>query len=130
MRFGGHETFPIREGWLHKGLRILNEDPELLSAEDLADHLGVGRNMGKSIRHWLQATQLAEKNPDAESGKRTLLQLTDLGHLIWKRARTFYLRARGGSCTLTWSTIQRSQRRGSLTALGMTALGEMYAWKA
>ncbi len=85
MRFGGHETFPIREGWLHKGLRILNEDPELLSADDLADHLGVGRNMGKSIRHWLQATQLAEKNPEAESGKRAVLQLTDLGQLIWNR---------------------------------------------
>lgn len=85
MRFGGHETFAIREGWLHKGLRLLNDDPELLSAEDLADHLGVGRNMGKAIRHWLQATQLAEKNPNAESGKRTLLQLTDLGQLVWKQ---------------------------------------------
>jgi hypothetical protein len=84
MRFGGHETFPIREGWLHKGLRLLNEDPELLSTEDLADNLGVGRNMGKSIRHWLQATRLAEKNPNSESGKRALLQLTDFGQLIWK----------------------------------------------
>ncbi len=85
MRFGGHETFPIREGWLHKGLRLLSEDAGLLSAEDLADHLGVGRNMGKSIRHWLQATKLAERNPDGEAGKRALLQLTDLGQLVWER---------------------------------------------
>jgi hypothetical protein len=85
MRFGGHETFPVREGWLHKGLRLLKDSPELLSAEDLADHLGVGRNMGKSIRHWLQATQLASKSPESEGGKRALLQLTDLGELVWQK---------------------------------------------
>ena len=25
MRFGGHETFAIREGWLHKGLALLKD---------------------------------------------------------------------------------------------------------
>ena len=85
MRFGGHETFAVREGWLHKGLRLLKEDPKLLSAEDAADHLGVGRNMGKSIRHWLQATQLAEKHPDSPAGKRAELQLTELGELVCER---------------------------------------------
>ena len=85
MRFGGHETFAIREGWLHKGLRLLNDDPELFTQDDVADHLGVGRNMAKSIRHWLQATQLAEPSREAVAGKRPLLQMTDLGQAIWER---------------------------------------------
>lgn len=84
MRFGGHETFAIREGWLHKGLRLLNDDPKLFTQDDVADHLGVGRNMGKSIRHWLQATQMAELAPEAAAGKRSLLQMTELGRTIWE----------------------------------------------
>ncbi len=50
MRFGGHETFPIREGWLNKGLRLLVEDPIKMTDEYYADWLGVGRNMGKAIK--------------------------------------------------------------------------------
>lgn len=84
MRFGGHETFAIREGWLHKGLRTLNENPELFGEDDIADYLGVGRNMGKSIRHWLQATQLAELDVDSSSGRKAILQPTPLGQLVWK----------------------------------------------
>ncbi len=86
MRFGGHETFAIREGWLHKGLRMLNREPELFCRDDVADHLGVGRNMAKSIRHWLQATQLAEvARGSALVGKQPLLQMTELGRTIWER---------------------------------------------
>ena len=60
MRFGGHETFAIREGWLARGLELLTTTPELLVDEFSEDHLGVGRNMAKAIRHWLVATGLAE----------------------------------------------------------------------
>ena len=40
MRFGGHQTFAIRDGWLYKGLRLVLEDPDRLGAPDLADWLG------------------------------------------------------------------------------------------
>lgn len=83
MRFGGHETFAIREGWLHKGLKLLMESPEAFAQDDLADHLGVGRNMGKSIRHWLQATQLAEAVSETRAGRRPLLKMTPLGRTVW-----------------------------------------------
>ena len=85
MRFGGHETFPIREGWLHKGLRLLVESPDLLSHEYVADYLGVGRNMAKSIRYWLVAARLAEPDPGSRFGKATPLHPTELGELIWRR---------------------------------------------
>ena len=46
MRFGGHETFPVRDGWLHKGLKLVAEEPDKLRDEHVADWLGVGRNVG------------------------------------------------------------------------------------
>lgn len=90
MRFGGHQTFAIRDGWLYKGLRLVLDDPDRLAAPDLADWLGVGRNMAKAIHHWLIATGLAEK--DLTRGRRTrILRATDLGQLVWARDRYFLL---------------------------------------
>jgi hypothetical protein len=82
MRFGGHETFVVREGWLHKGLRLLMQEPQRLHDDNVADWLGVGRNMGKSIKHWLVATGLATASG---VGREPQLRSTDLGHLVWER---------------------------------------------
>ncbi len=83
MRFGGHETFSIREGWLHKGLKLLVDEPKLLVDDYSADYLGVGRNMAKSIRHWLQATGLAQKATSASETKKPDLIPTEIGKLVW-----------------------------------------------
>lgn len=91
MRFGGHETFSLREGWLHKGLRLLVEDAEALFAEVAADRLGVGRNMAKSIRFWLRATELAEPSPIAGVDNKQLVQVTPLGRLVRQHDPYFLL---------------------------------------
>jgi uncharacterized protein DUF4007 len=88
MRFGGHQTFTIRDGWLFKGLRLVMEDPERLGAPDLGDWIGVGKNMAKAIHHWLIATGLAERDPD-HGNKTRVLRATDIGNLIWERDRYF-----------------------------------------
>ena len=90
MRFGGHQTFAIRDGWLFKGLRLVLSDPDRLGDPDLADWLGVGRNMAKAIHHWLIATGLAER--DSRRGNRTkVLRATEFGRLVWRRDRYFLL---------------------------------------
>jgi hypothetical protein len=81
MRFGGHESFAVREGWLSRGLAILHEQPELLDAEHAEDHLGVGRNMAKAIRHWLVAAELAQ----AISGGAGHLAPSKLGSLVFRK---------------------------------------------
>lgn len=58
VTFGRHESFPLRFGWLAKGLFALRDDPSVFSRADATVRLGVGRNMVTSIRHWLQATGL------------------------------------------------------------------------
>lgn len=89
MRFGGHQTFSIRDGWLFKGLRFAVEEPERLGDPELGDWLGVGKNMAKAIHHWLLATGLAER--DAESSNSRVLKSTPFGNLVWKRDRYFLL---------------------------------------
>ena len=51
MRFGGHETFPVREGWLHKGLKLVAEEPDKLSHEHVADWLEAYYKGGGLSRH-------------------------------------------------------------------------------
>lgn len=81
MRFGGHETFPVREGWFHKGLKLLVEEPQTLIGSEAADVLGVGNNMAKSIRHWLRSTGLAEAQGRARTAP---LGASELGQLVWE----------------------------------------------
>ena len=58
MRFKAHESFFIRKGWLYKGLRNIKEQPELFSSKNInpSDVLGIGTNMVRSLRYWLQVT--------------------------------------------------------------------------
>ncbi len=52
-RFSGHETFQCKEQWLIKGLQLVENQTNTEESE--IQELGVGRNMVKSIRHWLRA---------------------------------------------------------------------------
>ena len=62
MRFGGHETFHLRPGWLAKGLQFVESgDPRPFTDPSVADDLGLGRNMAKSLQYWLTATGLVDR---------------------------------------------------------------------
>lgn len=80
MKFSGHETFHIREGWLYKGLSLVENDPEKLDACYVHDLLGVGSNMAKSIKHWLAILGLTEHTSDGKG-----VQLTSLGRLLYAK---------------------------------------------
>ncbi len=60
-RFSGHETFPCRYAWLPKAVGAILRDPEIFSNEERAiAELGVGKNMARAIRFWVQVTGIAE----------------------------------------------------------------------
>jgi len=61
VKLKGNESFNIREGWLRKGMRCVEEFPKLFTRDDVMEILGVGSKMAKSIRFWLQATGLTEE---------------------------------------------------------------------
>ncbi|MCI9492131.1 MAG: DUF4007 family protein [Lachnospiraceae bacterium] len=78
VRFKGHESFIIREGWLNKGLREVKRDPKVFYQNYGADALGVGPNMAKSIRYWLKCSGLTDE------GVRSVVRLTELGEMVLK----------------------------------------------
>ncbi|MBK8753712.1 MAG: DUF4007 family protein [Candidatus Competibacteraceae bacterium] len=59
--FGRHETFPLRYGWLTKGLEAIRRTPDLLTQPESAMiALGVGRNMVNALQYWLGVTGIVE----------------------------------------------------------------------
>lgn len=85
MKFRAHETFFIRKGWLSKGMKAIKNDPMAFISKEKnpMDTLGIGSNMVKSLRYWLQAVGIAE---EPNSGKR-IQTFTPLGEQIYKHDR-------------------------------------------
>ncbi|MGI6440323.1 MAG: DUF4007 family protein [Peptoniphilaceae bacterium] len=80
MKFRGHDTFFIRKGWLNKGIKHISAKPDVFvdREENPMDVLGMGSNMVKSLRYWMQATGISV---EPMSGKRTQ-KFTSLGDEI------------------------------------------------
>ena len=85
MKFRAHDTFFIRKGWLSKGMERIVEKPDLFvdKDENPMDVLGIGSNMVKALRYWLQATGLTE---EPMKGKRNQT-LTKFGQQVYKNDR-------------------------------------------
>ena len=84
MKFRAHDTFFIRKGWLSKGMRNVVATPDVFVTKDKdrnpMDVLGIGSNMVKALRYWLQVVGLT-----AEPSKGQRVQsLTALGEIIYK----------------------------------------------
>lgn len=70
--FSGHETFPLRYGWLKKvydaasliEVRKGNISKELFNSTDAISTLGVGKNMVSSMRYWSLYTGILDVNED------------------------------------------------------------------
>ena len=80
MRFRAHETFFIRKGWLSKGIKNVVADSAVFmgNSGNPMDVLGIGSNMVKSLRYWLQAVGLTT---EPAYGKKEQ-SLTDFGKLV------------------------------------------------
>jgi hypothetical protein len=59
-RFSGHETFACRFAWLPKAVRLIGTDPGALQDDERGIlELGLGKNMVRSLRFWLEAFGVA-----------------------------------------------------------------------
>ena len=98
VAFGRHESFPLRFGWITKGLDALTDNAYAFAAEDATVTLGVGKNMVAAMRYWLLATRMAERTtgtglaksdigkvlfPDGEGGDRYLEDDCTIWLLHW-----------------------------------------------
>ena len=85
MKFRAHETFFIRKGWLNKGMKAIKNNPEAFISKEVnpMDTLGIGSNMVKSLRYWMQAVGITK---EPKSGRRAQ-SFTLLGEKIFKHDR-------------------------------------------
>lgn len=85
MKFRAHDTFFIRKGWLSKGMKHIEAKPDVFISKENnpMDILGIGSNMVKALRYWLQATGISE---EPNSGRR-IQNFTKLGEKIFENDR-------------------------------------------
>lgn len=82
-QFSGHETFPLRYGWLKKAFdRVARTegDSDNRSAcwdDDAIARFGVGKNMVASMRHWAKAARVIEES------SMNAVRTTDLGRMLF-----------------------------------------------
>jgi hypothetical protein len=81
-QFSGHETFPLRYGWLKKAfdaVRATEDQPEnkwVFLRDDSIARFGVGKNMVASMRHWATAAGMITES----AGQ--CLKTTELGRKL------------------------------------------------
>ena len=75
IKLQGHEKFTLRDGWLNKGLLLIENNPSIFSSKEAPDIFGIGNNMVKSLRYWLKAYGLLDS---------TGTDLTETGKIIKK----------------------------------------------
>ena len=97
VSFGRNESFPLRFGWIAKGLDALNDNSKVFSREDATVILGVGKNMVASIRYWLQATRIVTR-----VGTTNALEPTPLGRIVFGDHGDPYLEDQATIWLLHW----------------------------
>ena len=66
MNFSGHETFPLRYGWLKKVADAFTAaddeaaEKAVFASDNAIAHFGVGKNMVRSMRHWALSTGITD----------------------------------------------------------------------
>lgn len=82
-RFSGHQSFPVRNTWLTKGVTACEENSDVFRRDDALVRFGVGKNMVDAIKYWTAATQVLETDPDSDG--RYDLRPSDIGRRIFIR---------------------------------------------
>lgn len=90
IQFAGHETFPLRYGWLKKAYDAIKHihatNPELTAAvfsdEEAIARFGVGRNMVLSMKHWSLATQVLT-SVDVPGARIPRIEPGPIGNLLF-----------------------------------------------
>ena len=87
--FSGHETFPLRYGWLknaHDQIiknKLIPENRTIFTGDDAIARFGVGKNMVASMRHW--ATAVGVLTDNASEGT---INSAELGSLLFGDDKT------------------------------------------
>lgn len=84
LKFKKNESFYIRDGWFEKAINTIDADKEInvFAKNNGTSMLGIGSNMVKGLRYWLQASKLI-------SSTATKTSLIEFGNLVLQWDRYF-----------------------------------------
>lgn len=77
LKFSGHQTFPIRYGWIYKIIQEVINEESISSKNNIEEQMismGMGKNMVLSVRHWIRTLNLVVCT-DKKEQKYELTQL-------------------------------------------------------
>ena len=83
-QLSGHETFPLRYGWLKKAFdavqdsKNVDDNRAVFSGPDSIARFGVGKNMVASMRHWANVSGIISEQSDKKR-----IETTSLGQFIF-----------------------------------------------
>ena len=111
-QLSGHETFPLRYGWLKKAFDAVRpresgeDNRDVFTGEDAIARFGVGKNMVASIRHWATSAGIIE---DTHRGR--YIQCTKLGNLLFDDdGRDPYMEKPATSWLVHWHLAGRADK--------------------
>lgn len=120
LQLAGHETFPLRYGWLKKAYdavaESLKEDVEhglnVFADESAIARFGVGRNMALSMRHWALATGILALD-ESHSSRTPKMILGELGEFLFGRGRDVHLEHPASLWLIHWRLASAPGRAGA-----------------
>jgi hypothetical protein len=120
LQLAGHETFPLRYGWLKKAydraVEAMNDPSEALinifADEDAIARFGVGRNMVLSMRHWSLATGVL-KLGDSTSSRVPKSVPAELGDFLFGQDHDVHLEHPASLWLIHWNLASVPGRAGA-----------------
>lgn len=113
--FSGHETFPLRYGWLKKAYDAVAaeaanpDNKEIFLGEDAIARFGVGKNMVASMRHWAGCCGVIEERDNR-------LATAEIGDFIFgKKGLDRYLEHPASLWLLHWQLCSFDPNRPTKT---------------
>lgn len=90
LQFAGHETFPLRYGWLNKaydqvcrvGTSPDGDTNSIFTDESAISLFGVGKNMVVAMRHWALSAGVIALGDASDGPRAGRLKATDFGKLL------------------------------------------------
>jgi len=103
LKFSGHQTFPIRYGWIYKIIQEVIEGNSISSQDNVEDQMlsmGMGKNMVLSVRYWIRNLNLVK----CSDSKLQTYELTPLAKMLFvgKDAYDRYMDKIGTVWLLHW----------------------------
>lgn len=116
LHFAGHETFPLRYGWLKKAYDAVALEEKhgevtgsIFNDEKSIAVFGVGRNMVLSMKHWALATGILSSQ-DINGERNSRISKGVLGNILFGEECDPYLEHSGSLWLLHWMLASRPGR--------------------